>query len=291
MVFNKVAFFSVVFPANLPYIEDFLASLARQSYKKFDFYFVNDSVEDFFRYTRKHGLNCFEIRMTGTPAKTREAGINQLYGHGYECIVFGDSDDFFERSRIEKSLDLLSGHDIAVNELDIVSSSGELIRGGYLSEKIGGGRAVGLENIRDKNIFGLSNTAIRVADREKIVLSDDLIAVDWYFFSYYLMKGYSAVFTDETRTFYRQHGLNTAGICVPTKETVIRGINAKYYHYRQMAKLSGEFYPYLEKFRDLKNTVENSGEEFVDGYVDMVRKNSGPGMLWWENIKCIEELR
>jgi len=289
MISNEDAFLTVVFPANLCYLDDFLSSLAAQSHKKIDYYFFNDGIDNLHDRVKKHNINYVEIKLAGTPSRIREIAINNLISSGYKYIVFGDSDDYFENSRIEKSLELLEKHDIVINDLNIISFDNKMLCRNYLSEKIKNNSIVKLEFVTNKNIFGLSNTAIKIKNLKKLKFNKNLIAVDWYFFSYCLLNGYSAIFTNETRTFYRQHELNTVGISCFTKDNIIKGINAKYYHYFEMSKLSNDFISYCVKFKNLKTLIENSGEKFVDDYVNKLKCNSRSNSLWWENIKCIEE--
>ena len=72
---------------------------------------------------------------------------------------------------------------------------------------------VDLEFIKDKNIFGMTNTAIKLENICKVTFDDKIVAVDWFFFKKILKKGLKAVFTNETVSFYRQHENNSVGLC------------------------------------------------------------------------------
>ena len=65
-----------------------------------------------------------------------------------------------------------------------------------------------------KNIFGLTNTAIKLENISKVIFDDKVIAVDWYFFKTLLKQGLKAVFTNEIVTYYRQYENNTIGLKV-----------------------------------------------------------------------------
>ena len=66
--------------------------------------------------------------------------------------------------------------------------------------------------IKDKNIFGLSNTAINVNILDKIVFDKEIVAVDWFLYKGLLKSGHTAVFTNEAETYYRQYENNTIGL-------------------------------------------------------------------------------
>ena len=53
------------------------------------------------------------------PIENREKGINYCINQGYDILIFGDSDDYFSRNRVEKSIELLSKYSIVVNDLNL----------------------------------------------------------------------------------------------------------------------------------------------------------------------------
>ena len=74
--------------------------------------------------------------------------------------------------------------------------------------------------IKNKNIFGLSNTALKINILSKVTFDKDLVAVDWYLYKMLLKNGSNAVFSNKAITYYRQHKNNTVGLQV---------IKGKYY--------------------------------------------------------------
>ena len=160
---SSIVFFSVIYPAMEGYLEDFLSSLGRQSNKDFDVFIVNDRFSNFDRYKSRYRLKIIEQCFDGSPAKVREAGINYLLQNGkYDAIVFGDSDDYFADNRIEKVYELLKDTDIVVNDLNIIDDSNNIMAINYISKRLINGEMISSDFILDKNIFGLTNTAIRM---------------------------------------------------------------------------------------------------------------------------------
>ena len=211
---NKTAFLTTVFPKNEKFFKSFLNSLSAQSYKNFDLVIVNDSFKNLDYYKNLYSnLNILSINSSDHPSKNREVGINYCIAQNYDILVFGDSDDYFKDNRVEKSLELLNKTDVVVNDLSLFNNNG-VYEKKYISNRLNNLDVINPEFINDKNIFGMSNTAIKLKNIKKVSFNDNIIAVDWYFFKAILKQGLQAVFTNETESFYRQHENNMIGLRV-----------------------------------------------------------------------------
>ena len=211
---NKVAFLTIVFPENEEFLKPFFNSLSAQTFKNFDLVIVNDNFKNLNFYTNLYSnLNIINVNSSNTPAKNREVGINYCLEKNYDILVFGDSDDYFKDNRIEKLLEFLIKADVVVNDLSLFDDNG-IYEKNYLSNRLKNLDTIDFEFIKDKNIFGMSNTAIILKGIDKVSFNKEIIAVDWYFFKRILKKGCKAIFTNETESFYRQHKNNTAGLSV-----------------------------------------------------------------------------
>jgi hypothetical protein len=211
---SSTAFLTTVFPKNKNFLKSFFNSLSTQTYKDFDLVIVNDSFKNLNYYKDLYSnLNIININSSDTPAKNREIGINYCIDQKYEVLIFGDSDDYFQNNRVEKSLELLKKVDVVVNDLSLFNNKG-IYEKKYLSNRLKNLDVVDLEFIKDKNIFGMSNTAVKLQKIKKVSFNEKTIAVDWYFFRSILKKGLKAIFTNETESFYRQHENNTIGLHV-----------------------------------------------------------------------------
>ena len=210
---NKISFLTTIFPMNRQYLFDFFNSLINQTYKKFDVIVVNDGYKDFekIKTIYAQNLNIIELKYSSTPAKNREYGINYCIDNKYDILIFGDSDDYFKNNRIEKSLEILNDADIAVNDLSLFNENG-VYEEKYLSHRLNNLDVVNFEFITNKNIFGMSNTAVKLKNISKVTFDNKIIAVDWYFFKILLKQGLKAIFTNETVSFYRQHENNIVGL-------------------------------------------------------------------------------
>jgi glycosyltransferase involved in cell wall biosynthesis len=263
----KVAFFTVVFPKNEKFILKFLSSLNNQSFKKFDLIVVNDKLNNFEEYKNKFiDLNIIDINSTFSQTKNRELGINYCIENNYDILIFGDSDDYFENNRIEKSIELLKSNDIVVNDLTLFSKN-IIYQKKYLSQRLKNYQKIDFEFIRNKNIFGLSNTAIKLRDLSKVELPENLVALDWYIFSKFLMDGKKAIFTNETISYYRQHDNNTIGLKELDELSFKIGLNVKIQHYKALNKIHDNFEV------DLNMLLH---KDFAKKKIDFP--------LWWEQI-------
>lgn len=265
----KTAFLSTIFPMNEQYLLDFFDSLQEQTYKDFDIVVVNDRYENFEKIKTMYNstLSIIELKYSNTPAKNREYGINYCIDEGYDILIFGDSDDYFEKNRVEKSLELLKECDIVVNDLSLFDENG-VYEEKYLSQRLENLEVIDFEFIKDKNIFGLSNTAINLKGMQKTVIPDDLIAVDWYLFSTLLLEGKRAIFTNETVSYYRQHQENIVGFKKLDEVSFKKGVEVKIKHYKVLNKKNDEVSLELKR---LANISFNN-----------LKSIDNP--LWWELI-------
>ena len=210
---NKISLLTTIFPMNRQYLYDFFDSLKNQTYKNFDVIVLNDGYKDFKKIKTAYDqtLNIIELKSSNTPAKNREYGINYCIDHKYDVLIFGDSDDYFKNNRVDKSLELLKKVDIVVNDLSLFDENG-VYEEKYLSHRLKNLDLVDFEFITNKNIFGLSNTAIKLENISKVTFGNEILAVDWHFFKTLLKQGLKAIFTNETVSFYRQYENNTIGL-------------------------------------------------------------------------------
>ena len=283
----KTVFFSVVYPSVEPFLSDFFQSLEMQTSRDFSIVLVNDGVVDVERFLERFNPARITILKSGaSPVENRMIGIRHALKTGAEYLVFGDSDDFFSANRVETSVELLgAGWDVVVNDLTAVDSAGEGIDSNYLSRRVEDGAEIDFPFIRDKNLFGLSNTAVRTSLLKGAEAPHDLVAVDWYLFSALLREGCRAVFTSKACTFYRQHDANTVGVGALEEDAVVAQLDAKVRHYQAMQYDDVSLYE--STLKGLRHQPK-----LIPEYVDYLKRHAKETPLWWENIlpwkKCYE---
>ena len=278
---NDVAFLTTIFPMKREYLYDFFNSLTHQTYKKFDLIVVNDGYENFDEIKREFcSFPIIELKYSSTPAKNREYGINYIKDNNYGILVFGDSDDYFEENRIEKSIELLSSFDIVVNDVSLVNGNG-IYSEKYFSNRIKNNFEIYLNFIYKKNLFGLSNTSINVQILENICFEKNLIAVDWYLYTVLLLRKFRAIFTNDTVTFYRQYLGNTIGLNHLSNEQMEKGILVKIKHY-----------DLLKNENEVLNALSKKMHIFKKNYENCVIPPTLPKVknpFWWEEVQLYEE--
>lgn len=233
---NNTAFLTTIFPNSLGFLNEFLNSLSNQTDLNFDLLVVNDGVENFESYFEKFTkLNTIEIVSCKSPVENRIEGLNYVINAGYENLIFGDSDDYFENNRVELSKKELNKFDIFVNDLSIVTGN-EFVKNVFES-KIN--KSINFEKtILLSNIFGLSNTAMKTNCLSKLNLEipSHIIAFDWFLYSLLIVLEKKSVhFSSKTSTYYRQHENNTIGLNFNLDpESFIKEIEIKKTHLKEM---------------------------------------------------------
>lgn len=273
---KKVAFFSTIFPMEKEFLEDFFESLKNQTYKEFDLIIVNDGFEDFETFLIKFNeLKIIELKGNRNIAFNREIGINYCIDHDYDFLIFGDSDDYFQSNRIEVSLKYLIEYncDIVVNDLTLFHT--HIIEDKYISNRIENNIEIEFDFIKDKNIFGLSNTAIKVKSLENMInIPYEIQVVDWYLFSFLLLKNKKAKFTNETISFYRQYNNNLVGLKKLSLESYKKGIEVKKNHYSSLLNIFD-----IEYFKGQLVRLSNIDNNKLKNINNSIEKP-----LWWELI-------
>jgi len=207
----KTALLTTIFPIKKEFLVDFFNSLGSQTYKEFEIVVVNDGFKNFEEIKKEYkNLNVIELPYSNTPAKNREFGINWCKKNGYEILIFGDSDDYFEKDRIEVSLKRLEKYSVVINDVSLFNEDGIFIER-YFSKRLKNYFEFDFDFIKDKNICGFSNSAVNLSLIDKIEFDRDLKIVDWYFYKS-LLKKTKAIFTNDTVTYYRQYSNNLIGL-------------------------------------------------------------------------------
>ena len=216
----KVVLLTTIFPMNQQFLIDFFESLNSQTHDSFNVVVVNDGYSNFNEIKLKYSkLNIVELEYSNTPAKNREYGINYCIERKYDILIFGDSDDYFSDNRVELALEALNSNDIVVNDVSLFDNDGTY-EDMYISNRLENDSKVDYDYIKNKNIFGLSNTALKTNILSKVSFDKDLVAVDWYLYKGLLKNGCKAIFTNKAITYYRQYKDNTVGL---------QAVKGKYY--------------------------------------------------------------
>jgi hypothetical protein len=209
----SIAFVTFIYPDCEKYINDFIISLNKQTILEFDLVIFNDGMKNAESYFKNFKRNVLIIESHRSIIENRYYALNYCKNKNYDKIIFGDCDDFFESNRVQIILKKLEVCDLVVNDLNIVSNGGSEVVLNYLSNRFQNNQIIKYADIKNKNIFGFTNTALNINIINNLQLKiKNVVAVDWYLFTIILLKNYKALFTNETSSNYRQHDKCIVGI-------------------------------------------------------------------------------
>lgn len=277
---NKVALFTVFYPGAETYIGEFFDSVLDQTYKDFDLIIVNDGYKDQKLSSLCPNLSVVELRGDATISGNRAIGINYAIDKNYNYLFLCDVDDYMHPARVEHVLRSFGNNDIIVNDLDIVGTDRKLIVKDYFQKSISANTILDKDFVKDKNIFGFSNSALKVSALSKVSFPTDLKVVDWYFFTQLLNEGLKAQFLDESLTEYRQHSKNLIGISSFTIDVFKKLIELKKKQYSYMKEVYPVYQKLYDQMIDLSKFPNNELRKIIDKNTDIT-----PYPVWWENVK------
>ena len=284
---TETLLFMVVHPVTVPFLKCSLDSLSRQDEPDFDLLLLLDEVhvpdvEGILAQVKP--LNVTMQTESASIAGNRKFGIDFATRLGYQHLVFCDGDDTFASNRVRISKQILKEKnvDFVVNDLNIVDSEGKILCENYYENRLEDGFLLPSDFLLERNICGLSNTAVRVSSLRDIFIPDHLVAVDWYLFSVLLLKGCSGCFTAETITYYRQHSANCLGIGKVSESKVGEMMRMKRDHLEALAGESEVYASLFRRFTAVGNKFEN--EAFQMRLRKVVTDHSEKFPFWWESL-------
>ncbi|MBP6584480.1 MAG: hypothetical protein KA215_02305 [Flavobacterium sp.] len=277
---TETAFCSVIFPANLIYLKDFLCSLEQQTDSDFILLLFNDSVENLTDYLKGSSLNYKIINIKGSISETRTQLFEYLKKATFEKIIFGDTDDYFSLNRVADCKEYLNKFDIIANDLILVDENRNLLSDLYWKNRLELNELITLESIKNSNFLGLGNTAINTKVLpESIFFDANIVAIDWFLFSIILQSKIKVGFTSSSFIYYRQHGANIVGRKELTFEDFKKGFTVKLNHYSNLARVIPEFQSLAIQYHDFIESINESN------YKKIIKKNNIQNPFWWEEIQ------
>lgn len=286
---SKNVLYTTIYPGVEQFLSDWYDSVLSQDTSDFDLYIgldkiakniVPDSITDKYRVT------FIEAGKEDTPITLRNMAMEQMTKR-YDAIVFTDSDDLLESTRISSALSELNQADINGCALGLVDGGGNDLDVYF-----------GLTEDEDPdvvlpryNFLGLSNSAWRAdALRACIPAPPECIAMDWFLSTSGWCRGLRISFDRKIKMRYRQYGANTACV-VPlfTPEQIIKATNIVCTHYRLMEKnvpVPARKRAILEDAAarvNLFKTNIDSSRLMLEAYVTAL--NQMPALrLWWLTV-------
>jgi glycosyltransferase involved in cell wall biosynthesis len=276
-------FFSVVYSKALPYLRDVRDSALAQTRKDFDVVLVNDSCDKAQLKEIFSPLDVTILDPDGGFSGNRTQGINYARKQGYKYILFCDADDSFTANRYERTIVEFEKNDadILVCNLNIADEQCRPFFKDYFSKEIEEERWIDADFLKDKNIFGMSNTAIRLDALTEDIQIPETPIVDWLLFTTLLFKGLKARYITDSMVNYRQYSSNMIGINSFDVASFRRLVGLKLNHYRLLTETG---YKQFEPLRQESESLQNLSDDEIETIVKReLAIHQQP--LWWQIIK------
>lgn len=290
----KVLFASVIYNNIEEYIEDFIKSLSKQTYKEFDLLIINDGLEDekVRREFYKTFNNCSILDYCNSglnPSELRVEIIKYSTDNGYDLLIFGDIDDIFSSNRIMEIVNNYSDEfAFYYNDLIVMDTKKDFFNGKLKNN------VKNKDELDNYNFIGMSNSAVNIKLINNVLCDigslKGCIAFDWYFYTLLIKLGFCGVKVKDAITYYRIYDNNIAGFTNSLNLNKLNnGIKVKQFQYEALSKYDISFIDKLEKINILKDKMDNE-YYFVDKYIKCINNNYKNSVFWWENIRLIDEV-
>lgn len=283
---ERMAVFSVIFPANLNYFNAFLQSLAAQQDIHFDLLLVVDQVENIEFYTApfndKYAIQM--IAASGTIAEVRAQGIEWLMSLRYDAIIFADTDDLMSPDRVGVCRKGLSEHAIVVNDL-VPFADQPLTSTGYWRSRLLDRQKFSRNDLQYFNFAGLGNSAIRREVLRTIEIPAHLQAVDWFLF-FHWMQQYDGMFLHDGKVLYRQHASNLAGLFRVDAPRLLRTVDIKLQHFLALESQFPVFRREIAKHELLNKKLKSDATYCEEALQQLNDKTIN--YFWWEETQYLK---
>jgi hypothetical protein len=288
----KTAVLTCVYPSAEPFLPDFWHALKNQSNRHFDVLIGNDGLKSL-RYDLPFLTKVRDF--SGSPSAVRKQTIRWAIGMGYEGLIFADADDVFPPNRVGcLKRHLEAGTPVIFHDLHLCNEKGETSCKSMFEGRFHDHQEICESDLKHFNFMGLTNTAVRTHELPKVIalIPDETVAFDWAFYVRLLSTQslhIPALYTNETVTYYRQHGNNIASPNDLTDKQIRLGVDVKAKHYAAIADLDPWYGKMAHAFLHLGNKLDLS-PSFQKIYMQKVRAMAPPNPLWWETARLADEL-
>jgi hypothetical protein len=228
---ERLALYTTVYPGVEPYLGAWYRTVLAQTDHHFDLWIGSDGLSPN-AVAGVLGVTPDANWVYGQPGEAGgqvRAHAIELMADAYDSVIFVDSDDLLEPSRVDAARAALAECDVAGCALRIVDEAARdtgAVFGVEAPDDIG-------TIIARHNVLGLSNTAYRsVVLHRCLPVPPECELVDWLLATRAWASGARVHFDPTPRMRYRQYGRNAAQVLPPfSEEYVVRATRRVLRHY------------------------------------------------------------
>jgi hypothetical protein len=273
---SATALCATIHPGVLPFVESFLASIARQSDGDADLWLALDGVGAAqVRALAPAGLS---LQFLQAPAGSSPAEIR--------TALFGQVSRFYE-------LAVLAEADVSACAMRLIDRAG-----GDLGRDFGGlpdGSSARLDELLSRsNVFGLSNSCYRTSVLAACLpVPPTCTAADWYLVTAARLRGARLAFDSGRHLRYRQYEANIAPVLPPfTAASIVRATAIVQAHHALVAELDGGEGSLRAALRAARSDLDVFVAAVADpavlaSYVRAVNELPPP-QVWWTMVANLE---
>ena len=287
---SKVALYTTIYSGVEQYLQDWCRSLENQGTREFDIWIGVDDIDRnvILQYIRsKWNLRFISREVDDTPISLRLRALKMMVTE-YDALIFSDSDDIMEPTRVSASIQGIQSADIYGCALGLIDATGHRI-GAYFGLKEG----EVLDDVLPRyNFLGLSNTAWRSETLKNFLsVPKTCVAMDWYLATQAWGNGAAIIFDRTVRMRYRQYANNTAKVVPPfSTAQVINATDIVSEHYHQVQLFgSGWLASHRLKVEEASSRLNKfkiaitKSRQTCDAYVNALNQLP-PHHLWWQSV-------
>lgn len=287
---GKLALYTTVYPGVEKYLSTWYSSVCSQTDKNFDIWIGIDKIEvsSVISAMGADPLATWVKAAKGdTPAQIRQKAIIEMVAK-YPAVIFVDSDDILEATRVEAARDALEINDVNGCALRLIDENGDDL--GMIFKPTDGANVASI--LPYSNVFGLSNTAYGTQILKKCLpIPAECVLVDWFLITRAWALGAHLNFDFTFRMAYRQHSRNIAGVLPPfSAKQIMLATENVLNHYKCVLTYIPNLLPeYRNKIEESHKNVEafyksiTGSRDILNLYVSSLNQLSS-NHIWWDFV-------
>jgi len=287
----RLALYTTVYPSAVKFLFSWYGSVRNQTDRDFDLWIGMDGLkihEVVKAMGEKPRATWLEAEEGDSPSRIRQRAIEQMVD-AYSAVVFVDSDDLLDPTRLEAARKSLDQSDVNGCAMRIIDEQGNDLEAIFKPPD-----NVSIATILPhNNVFGLTNSAYRSQLlRRCLPVPADCSLLDWFLVTSAWTQEARLSFDFTCRMAYRQHPNNMGRVISPfTSQQILRSTDQVLHHYdcvlANIAGLRPEHKYKLESARTRVNKFHRSITslpEILGQYVDALNQLPSIDLIWWQCV-------